>query len=310
MEMANNPINSLGRKIGIPGSVLAIITALVFPGIASAVLVDPPVLIDGVYDSVTDDYLETTVVSWFNDHHSQFSPDDFSNTTTLRWTVTDSDNNIVETDSTEINKLYLYGGVPLEAKSMVWGAGADAYLDLYYQGWCDPDAGGNCTHHNKGGTIDDNPTDVGLKMDYQTATGSEKFVLGGNVKFGVPAGTDPNSQTSVDWVLANRSETCDMVDCDAADIPMSFETLFEEAELKSTLDWLMLWDAYNDGSTGTLSRSAGFAGLASELSRPGGLVAHLSPEQGGTLVPVPAAFWLFGTALIGFIGISRRTNLG
>ena len=27
-------------------------------------------------------------------------------------------------------------------------------------------------------------------------------------------------------------------------------------------------------------------------------------------VPVPAAFWLFGTALIGFIGISRRTNLG
>lgn len=26
-------------------------------------------------------------------------------------------------------------------------------------------------------------------------------------------------------------------------------------------------------------------------------------------VPVPAAFWLFGTALIGFIGISRRTNL-
>ncbi len=26
-------------------------------------------------------------------------------------------------------------------------------------------------------------------------------------------------------------------------------------------------------------------------------------------VPVPAAIWLFGTALIGFIGISRRTNL-
>ncbi len=25
--------------------------------------------------------------------------------------------------------------------------------------------------------------------------------------------------------------------------------------------------------------------------------------------PVPAAFWLFGTALIGFIGFSRRTNI-
>jgi hypothetical protein len=28
-----------------------------------------------------------------------------------------------------------------------------------------------------------------------------------------------------------------------------------------------------------------------------------------TVVPVPAAFWLFGTALIGFIGFSRRTTI-
>jgi hypothetical protein len=27
-------------------------------------------------------------------------------------------------------------------------------------------------------------------------------------------------------------------------------------------------------------------------------------------IPVPAAFWLFGTALIGFIGFSRRTKVG
>jgi hypothetical protein len=26
-------------------------------------------------------------------------------------------------------------------------------------------------------------------------------------------------------------------------------------------------------------------------------------------VPVPTAFWLFGTALIGFVGLSRRTSL-
>jgi len=31
--------------------------------------------------------------------------------------------------------------------------------------------------------------------------------------------------------------------------------------------------------------------------------AHVSP------VPVPAAFWLFGTALLGFIGMSRRTQV-
>jgi hypothetical protein len=29
-----------------------------------------------------------------------------------------------------------------------------------------------------------------------------------------------------------------------------------------------------------------------------------------SVVPVPAAFWLFGTALIGFIGFSRRTKVG
>lgn len=34
-------------------------------------------------------------------------------------------------------------------------------------------------------------------------------------------------------------------------------------------------------------------------------------EYGDTVsaVPVPAAFWLFGTALIGFIGVSRRTRV-
>ena len=26
-------------------------------------------------------------------------------------------------------------------------------------------------------------------------------------------------------------------------------------------------------------------------------------------IPVPAAFWLFGTALIGFVGMSRRTGV-
>jgi hypothetical protein len=44
-----------------------------------------------------------------------------------------------------------------------------------------------------------------------------------------------------------------------------------------------------------------------------GLGFHLSPEEFGdppSVVPVPAAFWLFGTALIGFIGFSRKTSPG
>jgi hypothetical protein len=32
-------------------------------------------------------------------------------------------------------------------------------------------------------------------------------------------------------------------------------------------------------------------------------------ELWGSPIPVPAAFWLFGTALIGFIGFSRRTKV-
>jgi hypothetical protein len=40
----------------------------------------------------------------------------------------------------------------------------------------------------------------------------------------------------------------------------------------------------------------------------GGGFSHYT-EFGVSPVPVPAAIWLFGTALIGFIGISRRTKV-
>ena len=36
---------------------------------------------------------------------------------------------------------------------------------------------------------------------------------------------------------------------------------------------------------------------------------YLAAQLTVSPVPVPAAFWLFGTALIGFVGISRRTRL-
>jgi hypothetical protein len=35
----------------------------------------------------------------------------------------------------------------------------------------------------------------------------------------------------------------------------------------------------------------------------------IDPDTGIGVVPVPAAFWLFGTALIGFIGVSRRRKV-
>jgi hypothetical protein len=39
-----------------------------------------------------------------------------------------------------------------------------------------------------------------------------------------------------------------------------------------------------------------------------GAISHVA-IYGVSPIPVPAAFWLFGTALIGFIGISRRTKV-
>jgi hypothetical protein len=36
---------------------------------------------------------------------------------------------------------------------------------------------------------------------------------------------------------------------------------------------------------------------------------YLQADLNVSPVPVPAAFWLFGTALIGFIGMSRRTRI-
>jgi len=40
-----------------------------------------------------------------------------------------------------------------------------------------------------------------------------------------------------------------------------------------------------------------------------GSISHVAIYGDISEIPVPAAFWLFGTALIGFIGISRRTRV-
>jgi hypothetical protein len=52
------------------------------------------------------------------------------------------------------------------------------------------------------------------------------------------------------------------------------------------------------------------AGTGSDGKPLGGAISHVEILGGGmSAVPVPAAAWLFGTALIGFIGFSRRTKV-
>jgi len=73
---------------------------------------------------------------------------------------------------------------------------------------------------------------------------------------------------------------CDEEDCGALNTPMSFEMVFSDASKGEALkNWLDNPD--ND------------------------LLFHLSPER-GAVIPVPAAFWLFASGLLGLVGIARR----
>jgi len=81
----------------------------------------------------------------------------------------------------------------------------------------------------------------------------------------------------------------------------------------------ILWDGFTYAvGTGT---DATFRYASIIHGGPGALINDGDDEINGVLglrgdfrppseVPVPAAVWLFGTALLGFIGISRRRNLG
>lgn len=76
----------------------------------------------------------------------------------------------------------------------------------------------------------------------------------------------------------------------------------------------------NGESLGILFKDTDFASILLALGGDLGIGLHAGSLGAGNQysesliltpspVPVPAAFWLFGTALIGFIGISRRTKI-
>lgn len=81
-------------------------------------------------------------------------------------------------------------------------------------------------------------------------------------------------------------------------------------------DNLVTWDL-NLAALGALNKSAsekgGFwiqLGFGSKYTKNGtNTPEYLAAELTVSPVPVPAAVWLFGTALIGFVGMSRRTKI-
>ena len=130
------------------------------------------------------------------------------------------------------------------------------------------------THH--GGTF---------VMDYNAATGSEKAVFAGNAEAKLKDDSTNNfgglglldSATSRDWVLLNG---CDTTNCAASTVAMSFEFQFDLA---------------------IIDEDAFLAAIEDD-----GIVFHLSPERRISEVPLPAAAWLFGSALLGLGAIKRR----
>jgi len=246
-----------------------------------------------------DSYTELYSVKWWDAHggstaYPQWQGDDLGETgATVRYGKgIDIAEAGTATENTEYSWLFLE--VPLLAKNMIYQDTKDLFT----------------------------PDDIafyGEVLDFDKATGSEKVVFGdtdlgdGNGKDagqilldfaktkdydGVDGFDDRNDswdvidfRDSTDWLLGAGSAECGAgndptTDCYANERTMSFEVKL--AALGDSSDLITAIETY-------------------------GLAFHLSPECVAcdvSEIPVPAAFWLFGTALIGFIGFSRRTNLG
>jgi hypothetical protein len=303
-KMIENKLNSLGRKTKILGATLAIISALGYSASASAIVFDG--LLDGPDGNVSDGYATTTTVGWYNDHHSiydkatagdtgisytdpQGNTSTFDQRATMAYTVGDSTLNV-------------FVEVPDYARRLIWKNGFEykegdcegtctglhgidkAILDAYLLGARDehPDDNTN-PHHNS------------IKFDYNTQTGSEYFQLndtGVKIKWQDESGPMADNGGTLDWITSREYYIVNDPNCSTTECILTTKTSSIE------LAW-----------TGLANKAAAQALLDSFDE----FQLHLSDEMRlfapPSEVPVPAAFWLFGTALIGFIGMSRRTSL-
>jgi hypothetical protein len=258
-----------------------------------------------------DMYTESFEAEWFNGHktsESNYQPGGGQMTTVLYGTGTQVGDNSGDMFS------WLFLEVPIYAKTMTWGAGGSLTFD-------------KATHSEKVVFGTDPGTSLTVaKIDGKTAgksgKKSGKKVGKSGKKSGKKAGKsgkngsvfgaateldldgDWKSDAGVPWKVLGFMDSVDYLlgtaagnaecgfavpatNCGASNRTMSFEV-----------------------KLGLLN--GGFTALRDAIVN-NGLGFHLSPEFAGdppSVIPVPAAFWLFGTALIGFIGFSRRTILG
>ncbi|MEE8542003.1 MAG: hypothetical protein V3S66_10110, partial [Desulfobacterales bacterium] len=174
--------------------------------------------------------------------------------------------------------LNIFFEVPDYARRMIWIDGVDYNGSNFDPTWgIDQDyldaylAG---SHHGS------------VKMDYETQTGSEYFRLNaGNAIVKEIAWQDEdgdltdnfNWKTSREYVLDNG---CTTQECLEYNMTASIE-----------MEWLGLTYGEADSILGSITD----------------MQLHLSDEARGLPpVPIPGAVWLFGTGLIGLVGINRK----
>ncbi|MDC1287348.1 hypothetical protein N8198_05635 [Gammaproteobacteria bacterium] len=246
---------------------------------------------DGIKDG--DPYTKAFEVNWFNGHDQDNYPSGGPQAKTTVHYGEGQEGMSGDTFS------WLFLEVPLYAKNMVWGdafdpaknpdgaAAAQALLDGY-----------------------------GKALSFSDATGSEKVLFGdtslgdgksagaGHTLLDLFKGDITDNTTS--WNVVGFKDSTDYLLGTPAGIA---ECGFSDPEVNCnasgrTMSFEVKLTALNDGGA-ALEKSLTDFGVSFHLSPD----ATLTPPDMSE-VPVPAAFWLFGSALIGFIGFSRRTNLG
>lgn len=234
------------------------------------------------------------VIHWFNNHDEVYGFDEPDQMNPLFWEI-----NEIADQNKSVSTLNLFFEVPVYARLMIWDSG------------CVFSAGKSVTGAGcgdlLGGSADDGEVqdileayDQGshhkdVKMDYKTQTGSEFFQLNSDDE------ADPTRVFYTKWQNEDANGlddgitwkmSCEYVLANDTDLCLAFDTT-------ASIEMMMRFDS--DVAARTYVN-----GVESTL-------LHLSDPAKGIpgvpKVPVPVAFWLFGTALIGFIGISRRTSL-
>jgi len=271
------------RNSKVPATVLfAMMLSLFLSGAATAA---STVTVDGIKSAGEYSGADSGSISllWYNEHHSIYTPA-AGNMNPLDWEI-----NEVAAGNFSLNVFF---EVPTYARRMIWAKNCDYSSGGGVSAACAPLAPGGDTSYLD--AYDDGSHHGSVKMDYGTQTGSEFFELDGitdafkknwQEEDGNGLADDITWATSREYLIGNG--TCDTDLCTQFDKTSSIE---------------VMWQG--------LASAAAAGALRDSIDS---MQLHLSDEARGLPdipeVPVPAAFWLFGTALIGFIGISRRTSL-